>query len=43
MSIETLKEKRWAILGAILGAMVFPILSMLLSVAAHLIRVIIGA
>jgi hypothetical protein len=42
MSVQTLKEKKWGILGAMIGAMVFPILSYLLDVVAHLVRLIFG-
>lgn len=43
MAVRTLKEKRWAILGAAIGALVFPLLSYLLDVAVHVVRVILGA
>ncbi len=42
MAVQTLKEKKWALVGAFIGALLFPTLSYLLDLTAHLIRFIIG-
>lgn len=42
MSISILKSKKWGLVGAFVGALLFPALSLLMGVAGHFIRVIIG-
>lgn len=43
MTVTTLKRKKWSIIGAAIGALLFPTLAFLLELTVNVLRVIIGS
>lgn len=42
MATQLIKQKKWSIVGGLIGMLLFPTLSYLLDIVGHLVRLVLG-